>query len=70
MQLTIDVKDSVVDKIMYLLDNLKADVKIIRKTDTQLIEEVSDKEQNYYENVLHNMSEDDKIISSKESVEI
>jgi glutamine synthetase type III len=70
MQLTIDVKDSVVDKIMYLLDNLKADVKIIRKTDTQLIEEVSDKEQNYYENVLHNMSEDDKIVSSKESVEI
>ena len=70
MQLTIDVKDSVVDKIMYLLDNLKADVKIIRKTDTQLIETVSDKEQNYYENVLHNMSEDDKIISSKESIQI
>jgi len=71
MQLTIDVKDSVVDKIMYLLDNLKADVKIIRKTDTQLIETVSDKEQNYYENVLHNMSEDDKIVVfSKESIQI
>ena len=70
MQLTIDVKDSVVDKIMYLLDNLKADVKIIRKSDTQLIETVSDKEQNYYENLLHAMSEDDKIVSSKESVQI
>ena len=69
MQLTIDVKDSVVDKIMYLLDSLK-DVKIIRKTDTQLIETVSDKEQNYYENVLYNMSEDDKIVSSKEYVQI
>ena len=69
MQLTIDVKDSVVDKIMYLLDSLK-DVKIIRRTDTQLIETVSDKEQGYYENVLHNMSEDDKIVSSKESIQI
>ena len=69
MQLTIDVKDSVVDKIMYLLDSLK-DVKIIRRADTQLIETVSDKEQSYYENVLHNMSEDDKIVSSKESVQI
>lgn len=70
MQLTIDVKDSVVDKIMYLLDNLKQDVKIIRKTDTQPIESVSDEEQNYYENVLHDMSEDDKIVSSKESIQI
>jgi len=69
MQLTIDVKDSVVDKIMYLLDSLK-DVKIIRRADTQLIETVSDKEQSYYENVLHNMSEDDKIVSSKESIQI
>jgi hypothetical protein len=69
MQLTIDVKDSVVDKIMYLLDSLK-DVKIIRKTDTQPIESVSDKEQNYYQNLLHKMSEDDKIVSSKESIQI
>ena len=71
MQLTIDIRESAIDKIMYLLDNLKADVKIIRKTDTQLIETVSDKEQNYYENVLHNMSEDDKIVVfSKESIQI
>ena len=70
MQLTIDVKDSVVDKIMYLLDNLKADVKIIRKTDTKKIEIVSDEEQSYYENIINNMTEDDKIISSKESLKI
>ena len=70
MQLTIDVKDSVVDKIMYLLDGLKADVKIIRKTDVKQIESVSDEEQNYYENILSNMSEDDKIVSSKESIQI
>lgn len=38
MQLTIDVKDSVVDKIMYLLDSLKSDVKIISKTDTNSLD--------------------------------
>jgi len=70
MQLTIDIRESAIDKIMYLLDNLKSDVKIIRKTDTQQIESVSDEEQNYYENLLHNMSEDDKIVSSKESIQI
>ncbi len=31
MQLTIDVKDSALDKIMYLLDHLKSDVRIIGK---------------------------------------
>ena len=31
MQLTIEVRDSVSDKIMYLLKNLKDDVKIIDK---------------------------------------
>ena len=70
MQLTIDIRESAIDKIMYLLDNLKSDVKIIKKTDTQQIESISDEEQNYYENLLNNMSEDDKIISSKESIQI
>jgi len=70
MQLTIDIRESAIDKIMYLLDNLKPDVKIIRKTDAQQIESISDEEQNYYENLLNNMSEDDKIISSKESAQI
>ena len=70
MQLTIDVKDSVVDKIMYLLDSLKSDVKIINRVNTKPIESVSDGEQNYYENLLNNMSEDDKIVSSKESIQI
>ncbi len=70
MQLTIDIRESAIDKIMYLLDNLKPDVKIIKRTDTQQIESISDEEQNYYENLLNNMSEDDKIISSKESIQI
>lgn len=29
MQLTIDVKDSALDKVLYLLENLKSDVKIV-----------------------------------------
>ncbi len=70
MQLTIDIRESAIDKIMYLLDNLKSDVKIIRKIDAKQIESVSDEEQNDYEKLLHNMSEDDKIISSKESIQI
>ena len=31
MQLTIDVKDSALDKVMYLLEHLKNDVKIVSK---------------------------------------
>jgi len=31
MQLTIDVKESALDKILYLLENLKSDVKILIK---------------------------------------
>ena len=31
MQLTINVKDSVLDKVLYLLENLKEDVQIIQK---------------------------------------
>ncbi len=51
MQLTIDVKDSAIDKIMYFLEHLKADVKILKKVDTNGldIEPLSqeDKEYNY-----------------------
>jgi len=36
MQLTLDIRESAIDKIMYLLDNLKPDVKIIKKTHKSL----------------------------------
>jgi len=44
MQLTIDVKDSALDKIMYLLEHLKNDVKIVSQKpssdlDIEVIEE-------------------------------
>ncbi len=34
MQLTIDIKDSAIDKVMYLLENLKSDIKILSKPKT------------------------------------
>jgi hypothetical protein len=34
MQITLDIKDSALDKILYFLEHLKDDVKIIAKQDT------------------------------------
>ena len=49
MQLTIDIRDSAIDKIMYILDSLKADVKIIKKSDASSldIERVSKNDLDY-----------------------
>jgi len=38
MQLTIDIKESALDKIMYLLENLKSDVKILTKIDRDFVD--------------------------------
>jgi hypothetical protein len=38
MQLTIDVKDSAIDKILYFLENLKSDVKILDKKESSLLD--------------------------------
>jgi methyl coenzyme M reductase subunit C len=43
MQLTINVKDSVVDKVLYLLENLKSDVQIVSKTQSSF-DELSEEE--------------------------
>ena len=70
MQLTIDINDSAIHKIFSFLESLKSDVKIIHKIETQKIEAVSKEEENYYEELLSNMSEDDKIVSSRETIQI
>ena len=51
MQLTINVKDSVVDKVLYLLENLKGDVQIIKKNTTSSleIEAISENDSDYEE---------------------
>ena len=36
MKLTIDIKNSAVDKVMYILNNLKSDVKIISSNENPL----------------------------------
>ena len=43
MQLTIDVEDSVLDKVLYLLEHLKNDVKIISKEEITF-DTISDEE--------------------------
>lgn len=47
MQLTIDIKESAIEKVMYLLNNLQDDVKIIDK-DTKLdIQEITSEDRDY-----------------------
>jgi hypothetical protein len=44
MQLTIDIKESALDKVMYLLNNLKSDIKIV-DTNSLDIEAITDYDQ-------------------------
>ena len=53
MQLTIDVKESALDKIMYLLESLKADVKILKKDNTAFLDiESINKHDEDYQDIL------------------
>ena len=49
MQLTIDVKERAIDKILYLLEHLKEDVTIVRKTpsDDMPIEVIEERDPDY-----------------------
>ena len=48
MQLTIDIKDSALDKVLYLLENLKSDVKIVNTSNNTLdIESISKSDKDY-----------------------
>ncbi len=70
IQLQIDDKNY--DSLLNILNNLKDGFikKLTVKNDTDSIDTVSDEEQNYYEDLLENMSDDDKTVSSKESIQI
>ena len=58
MQLTIDIRESALDKIMYLLDNLKSDVKIIRKVDIDSLDiEALSKDDKDYKYILEGREE-------------
>ena len=54
MQLTIDIKDSALDKVMYLLNSLKSDVKIVDKS---LNIEVIDKNDEDYHCIIDGRKE-------------
>jgi len=45
MQLTIEVKESALDKIMYLLEHLKDDVKVIDKKESTWVSSVMESEE-------------------------
>ena len=69
IQLQIDDKNY--DSFMTILNNLKKGfIKNFTVNNGTEIKTVSDTEHKYYEDILNNMSEDDKTISSKESVQI
>jgi len=58
MQLVIDVKESALDKIMYLLENLKSDVKILTKIDTNFLDiEPIMKDDEDYQHILNGREE-------------
>ena len=70
IQLQID--DKHYDSFLVILNNLKDGLikNFVVKSSKTTVETVSDEEQEYYENLLINMSDDDKIISSKETFQI
>ena len=70
MQLTIDIKESALDKIMYLLEHLKNDVKIISKIpssdlDIEVVEE-SDPDFGYVKDARESRENGEKTYSLDE----
>ena len=57
MQLTIDIKNTAIDKVMYLLDNLKPDVKIISKDDNPLDIEIIEKDDKDFQTIIKSRKE-------------
>ena len=65
----LQIEDDKFNDFMIILKNLKEDFikKFIVKDEIDFVDE---KEQKYYENLLTNMTKEDKEISSKEIIEI
>lgn len=69
----LQVEDNNLDTFLTIINNLKNGIVKNFKIDEQIdnpIQTVSDEEQSYYEDLLNNMSDEDKTISSKESIKI
>ena len=64
------IKDSIIKLPNEYKELDGKNVKIIILENSKAIEEVDDTEQEYFEKLISNMSEDDKKIASKEIVDI
>lgn len=69
MQLTIDIKNTAIDKVMYLLNNLKSDVKIISTENIPLDIEAIDTNDESYQTVLKLKKEREENPSSFENLD-
>ncbi|MEO1953671.1 MAG: hypothetical protein ABGW74_03100 [Campylobacterales bacterium] len=67
--ISLEVEDNNLDTLLTIIKNLKDGIVKNLKVDNS-IGFVSESEQNYYENLLNNMSNEDKTISSKELCKI
>jgi len=69
----LQVEDNNFDTFLTIINNLKSGIVKNFKVDEQIdnsIQTVSDEEQDYYEDLLNNMSDEDRTISSKECIKI
>ena len=70
MQLTIDVKERALDKIMYLLEHLKEDVTILEKRDETLADRIRESEEDLKYGRVESIEDIDKHIEAlKDAIE-
>jgi len=65
----LQIEDKNYDSFMTIINNLKKGF-VKNFTVNNGIEVVSESEYKYYENLVNSMSDDDKIISSKETIQL
>ena len=69
----LQVDDNSLETLLIIVKNIKKNIVkniIVKDNDRNLVPTVSDEENIYYENLLNNMSADDKIITSEKSYSI
>lgn len=67
MIITLDIKDSVADKILYLLNNLKDDVRVLEKKETELAASVRESEEDIKYGRVTKIEDIDKHIEELEN---
>jgi len=67
MIITLDIKDSVADKILYFLNNLKDDVRVLEKKETELAASVRESEEDIKYGRVTKIEDIDKHIEELEN---